>query len=168
VALALAALGCSAPEEAVQGADDALATYQSQLEINKAISARINEEVVTQGNLALADEILAAGYVDHDAPPELSPGVEGFKEQIILYRTAFPDLRIVTEDMIAEGDKVVTRWTAHGTHQGELRGLAPTGKQVTVKGIAIDRIVDGKIVEHWDVFDQLGMMQQLEAASEQE
>jgi predicted ester cyclase len=78
-----------------------------------------------------------------------------------MYRTAFPNIHVTIEDQIAEGDKVVTRWTGHGTHQGELMGIPPTNKAVTVTGIAIDRIVAGKIVEHWENFDQLGMLVQL-------
>jgi predicted ester cyclase len=74
---------------------------------------------------------------------------------------AFPDLNITIEDQIAEGDKVVTRWVGRGTQQGELQGIPPTGKQATTSGIAIDRIVSGKLVETWDQFDALGMMQQL-------
>jgi len=128
---------------------------------NKAISRRVNEECFNQGNLAVADELLAADYVDHAAPPGLPAGVEGFKQLVAIYRTAFPDLHVTIEDQIAEGDKLATRFTASGAHQGELMGIAPTGKKVTVTGIAIERIVDNKIVEHWLVSDQLGMLQQL-------
>lgn len=157
-------VGGSACSEAGGGPEAAaVAAQQALLEANKAISQRVNEEIMSQGRLEVADEILAATYLDHNAPPGFPAGVQGFKDQITMYRTAFPDLRIVVDDMIAEGDKVVTRWTAHGTHDGDLMDIAATGNQVTVTGIAIDRIVDGKIVEHWDVFDQLGMMQQLGA-----
>ena len=78
-----------------------------------------------------------------------------------MYRTAFPDMRITIEDQVAEGDKVVTRWTASGTHQGDLMGIDPTGRRATVTGITIDRISGGKVEETWTNFDAMGMMQQL-------
>jgi steroid delta-isomerase-like uncharacterized protein len=78
-----------------------------------------------------------------------------------MFRSALPDLKMVVEDMIAEGDKVVLRYTLEGTHEGELFGIPPTGKQLSVKGIAVERVSDGKIREHWRVTDELGMMQQL-------
>jgi predicted ester cyclase len=86
---------------------------------------------------------------------------EGFKQFISAFRSAIPDLRITQDDVIAEGDKVVTRYTAHGTHQGELQGIPPTGKPVTVTGIETMQVSGGKIVEGWVEFDQLGMLQQL-------
>ncbi len=78
-----------------------------------------------------------------------------------MFRAAFPDLNITIDDQVSEGDKVVTRYTFRGTHKGDLMGIAPTGKQVTTIGISIERFVDGKVVERWEVFDQLGMMTQL-------
>jgi predicted ester cyclase len=80
-----------------------------------------------------------------------------------MYRTAFPDLQIPIEDVIAEGDRVVTRWTTRGTHQGELMGAAPTGNQLTVTGILIDRVSGGKIEEEWVDYDTLHLMQQIGA-----
>ena len=77
------------------------------------------------------------------------------------FRSAFPDFHVTIEDQIAEGDRVATRWTMRGTHEGEFRGISPTGKQITVTGIGIFRFSDGKVVESWDNFDQLGMMRQL-------
>ena len=127
----------------------------------KTLSRRVNEECFNRGNLSVADELLAADYVDHAAPPGLPAGVEGFKQLVAIYRTAFPDLHVTIEDQIAEGDKLATRFTASGTHQGELMGIAPSGKTIAVSGIAIERMVDNKIVEHWLVSDQLGMLQQL-------
>jgi predicted ester cyclase len=80
-----------------------------------------------------------------------------------MYRNAFPDVQMSLEDQVAEGDMVVTRWIASGTHQGEFMGIAPTGDRVTVAGTSIERIVDGKIEETWDDYDALGMMQQIGA-----
>lgn len=131
---------------------------------NKAIVRRTMEECFNNGNLGVADELVTADYVDHAAPPGFPGGPEGFKQLVGMYRQAFPDLRVTIEEVIAEGDKVVTRWVATGTHQGELMGIPPTNKPVTVTGIDINRVVGGKVTEHWGNFDQLGMMQQLGVA----
>ena len=130
-------------------------------EENKAVSRRIIEECFNQGNLALIDELHTADYVDHDAPPALANGPEGMKQLIGMYRAAFPDVHIIIDDILAEGDKVALRWTATGTHQGELMGIPPTNKKVTITGMDINRLAGGKIAEHWGNFDQMGMMQQL-------
>jgi steroid delta-isomerase-like uncharacterized protein len=130
-------------------------------EENKTIARRSFEEPWNQGNLAAVDEIYAATYVNHDPA---NPGIEGLagqKQLIRTYRTAFPDTHFKIEEQIAEGDKVVTRWTATGTHRGDLMGIAPTGKQARVSGINIDHIADGKIQESWSNWDTLGLMQQL-------
>lgn len=134
-------------------------------EENKAIARRALEEVFSgQGDLDVADELFAPDYVAHDpASPEDIRGLEGVKEFAGMYRNAFPDVRMSVEDQVAEGDKVVTRWIASGTHQGELMGISPTGNRVTVAGTSIDRIVDDKIEETWDNYDALGMMQQIGA-----
>ena len=127
----------------------------------KAIFRRVFEEVYNQGKLNVADEIYAADYVLHNpASPEIR-GPEALKQFFAMYRAAFPDLHYTVEDLIAEGDKVVARWTATGTHQGELMGIPPTGKQVVVTGISIVRITGGKIVEDDSNHDALGMLQQL-------
>lgn len=130
-------------------------------EENKAIARRIFEEVWNQGNLDVADEILDASHVAHGRGGELPTGPEGFKQFVSIYLSAFPDTQFTIEDQIAEEDKVVTRWTAHGTHKGELMGIPATGKQVVVTGISINHFVGGKIVEAWDNWDGLGMMQQI-------
>ena len=131
------------------------------LEENKSIARRINNEVWSKGNLAVIDEIYAAKYVNHDPMPEIAPNREGLKQSVSMMKAAFPDLQTQTEDLVAEGDKVVNRWTASSTHKGEFMGIAPTGKRVTITGIQICRIVDGKVVEDWTEYDMLGMMQQL-------
>ncbi len=131
-------------------------------EENRAIVRREMEEIFGQGNLDAADEVYATDYVGHEpTTPEGIRGLEEAKQFASMYRSAFPDLRLTLEDQIAEGDKVVTRWTARGTHQGELLGIAPTGQQVRITGITISRIADGKIAEDWTNFDALGMMQQI-------
>jgi steroid delta-isomerase-like uncharacterized protein len=134
-------------------------------EENKALIRREVEEVFSaQGDLEVADEIFAPEYVSHDPQsPEDVRGPEGAKEFAMMYRNAFPDVQLSIEDQVAEGDKVVTRWIGRGTHQGELMGVAPTGNQVRVAGMTISRIEEGKIVEEWEIYDTLGMMQQLGA-----
>ena len=132
-------------------------------EENKAIFRRYVEEVSNEGNLDLVDEIFAR-YVSHQPDGHTEErGPEDVKWFIGESHQAFPDFHSTIEDQIAEGDKVATRWTIRGTHQGEFRGIAPTGKQITVTGIGIFRFSEGKVVESWDNFDQLGMMQQLDA-----
>jgi steroid delta-isomerase-like uncharacterized protein len=134
-------------------------------EENKAIFRRYVEEVGNEGNLDLVDEIFS-DYVSHQPDGSvLERGPEDVKQFMGEFRSAFPDFHTTIEDQIAEGDRVATRWTMRGTHEGEFRGISPTGKQIAVTGIGIFRFSDGKVVESWDNFDQLGMMQQLGVAS---
>lgn len=136
-------------------------------EQNKAAARRIAEEFFAGGNFAIADELVDKNFVGHDvASPEPIRGPEGLKQQAKGYRDAFPDLQLMIEEQIAEGDMVATRWTASGTHKGDLFGISPTGKQTTVGGMTIDRFMGGKIVESWDNWDALGLMQQLGAIPE--
>jgi steroid delta-isomerase-like uncharacterized protein len=132
---------------------------------NKRVMRRIFEEAMNGGNLAVLDELVAADYTDHDPsnPPDLPPGRAGLKQLISMYRSAFPDIRMTIEEQLADGDKVVTRWTARGHQHGELAGIPPTGKEVTITGIFIDRIVGGQLVESWANWDTLGLLQQLGA-----
>ena len=131
-------------------------------EENKAVVRRFFDEVCNERKLNVADELVAATHTLHDPSiPGVEPGPEGMKQTIAVYQNAFNDAHWAVEDMVAEGDKVVTRWTGHGTHTGELPGIPQTGKQVNVPGIWIFRIAGGKIAESWDVWDTLGMMQQL-------
>ena len=128
---------------------------------NKAIVRRLYEEAISQNKPEVFDEIMSADIVDHAPFPDQAPGLEGFKGVFAMVLSAFPDYHSTVEDQIAEGDKVVTRFISEGTHQGELMGIAPTGNRVRVTGIDIDRVEEGKIVEHWSEADLLGMMTQL-------
>lgn len=130
-------------------------------EENKTLQRRWIEEGVNKGNLALFDELYGDCVYYSPATGELKR--EALKQFVASLLAAFPDGRWTVEDQVAEGDKVVTRWSFTGTHQGELMGLAPTGKQVTTSGMVIDRIVESKIVEEWEEWDALGLMQQLGA-----
>jgi steroid delta-isomerase-like uncharacterized protein len=137
------------------------------VEENKALARRWVEDLFNAGNLEVADEIIAQDHVHHDPTlPDIPPGPEGQKQVVNLYRGAFTNAHISIEDQVAEGDRVVTRWTSSGTHQGELMGLAPTGNHVRITGITINRVSDGKIVESWTNYDALGMMQQIGAIPE--
>ena len=134
------------------------------IEDNKARVRRFYEEVFNQKNTAAIDEFFAPNIVDHSAPPGVPGGIEGQKQLIGLYLTAFPDLHLTVEDMIAEGDKVVVRLTSSGTQQGEFMSISPTGKHVTITVVDIFRIAGGKFVEHWLQMDTLGLLQQLGVA----
>ncbi len=134
-------------------------------EENKAL-ARRSWEVVD--NPDLVDEIYAADLIWHEPDQDIQ-GSEEAKQFIAMYRTAFPDLNVSVEDAIAEGEKVVTRWTARGTHQGEIEEFGPpTGKHVEFEGLTLHRIEGGKIVEEWERYDNLSVMQQLGLAPEQQ
>jgi predicted ester cyclase len=133
-------------------------------EQNKAIVRRFFEEP-WKGNLGVVDELTTRDYVGHDpALAEPLRGREGVKEFVSTYREGFPDVKITVEQQLAEGDLVATRWSARGTHEGEMMDREPTGKQVTVTGVTISRLEGGKIVEDFRNWDFYGMMRRLEAA----
>jgi len=128
----------------------------------KATVRRFYEEVVGRGSTAAAEELLSADLLDHGVPPMFLPGRAGFLQFAASLKTAFPDLRVTVEDLIAEGDQVAARVSVRGTHKGVLLGrLAATGRSATWAGIDIFRLVDGKIVERWNVRDLLSLLQQL-------
>jgi steroid delta-isomerase-like uncharacterized protein len=130
-------------------------------EDNKALVRRAYEEIWGKGDFAVEQELVATDVVDHNAPAGLPPGLEGHHQGLVMFRNAFPDLQITLGDLIAEGDKVVDRWTMCATHTGPFMNIPPTGKQVTVTGMDISRIKNGKIVEYWHQEDMLGLLQQL-------
>jgi steroid delta-isomerase-like uncharacterized protein len=132
-------------------------------EKNKQLMRRFVEEFQVGGNAAVADEILADDFVDHSPFPGVSPDRDGLKRFFGALRAAFPDLRAEIHDQLAEGDRVATRKTFHGTHRGEFLGIAPTGQPVAFDVIAFVRIENGRIAEHWNVVDVMGLMQQLGA-----
>ena len=135
-------------------------------EQNKKIVRRLFEEP-WKGNLAVVKELVASDYIGHDpANPKPLRGPEDVKKFISTYREAFPDARVMVEQQLAEGDLVATRWSARGTHEGELMGVRPTGKQVTVSGLTISRLEGGKVVEEFQNWDTFGMMRQLDAVPE--
>jgi steroid delta-isomerase-like uncharacterized protein len=133
-------------------------------EENKALVRRFIEEVWNSGNLDVINELIAENHVDHDPAQAGAPGgPQGVRSFVEMYRSAYPDTHLAIGEMIAEGDLVAITWTATGTHQGDLMGIAPTGRSVTVSGIGVNRISGGQIVESWANYDALGMLAQLGA-----
>jgi steroid delta-isomerase-like uncharacterized protein len=137
-------------------------------------SSEDNEAVVracfqagTDGNLGALDAIISPNFLLHDpSSPEEVRGVEGLKALVESYRNAVPDLRVTIEHQFSEGDYVATRWTARGTHEGELMGVPATGRDVTLTGITVSRCQDGKIVEEWEVSDVFGLLHQIRALAQ--
>jgi len=134
------------------------------VEDSKALIRRFYDEVWARGNLDVADEVFAEEYVRHDfrgGDPE--PGPDGQKQIARTFRAAFPDLRWDVDFLVGEGDMVVGRWTASGTHDGPWAGVAPSGRPMRFSGINVFRFADGRVVEIWNHRDDLGLMQQLDA-----
>jgi steroid delta-isomerase-like uncharacterized protein len=130
-------------------------------EYNKQLVRRTFDELMSRGNLAVVDELIAPDFINHEAPPEAPRGPAGMRGMATWLRTAFPDLHVEVEELIAEDDTVVARTMMTGTHRGDYLGIPPTGRQFAQKQIHIVRFVDGKAIEHRAVRDDLGMMQQL-------
>jgi steroid delta-isomerase-like uncharacterized protein len=127
---------------------------------NKAVITSFVEEVINQGRFERVNDLVALNFVELEPLPGQQQGREGLK-QVIAFRTAFPDIHWVIEEMLGEGDKVFSRFTWHGTHRGEFFGVPATGKQITVKGMVVDRVVAGKMEESRILMDGLSMMRQL-------
>lgn len=126
------------------------------------------EEIFHKGNLDAIKDFIAPDYVRHTSPGGREggrdvQGPEDARKSIAAFRAAFPDCHFANDDMLVDGDKVVVRWTCTGTHRGEFRGIAPTGKRVTFIGINIYRLRDNKIIERWAVEDSVSLLQQLGA-----
>jgi steroid delta-isomerase-like uncharacterized protein len=129
---------------------------------NKTLAGRWFEDLFSRGDLDAANEILSADFVDH-LSHEDERGLEELRRYVTVYRAAFPDIQDTVVDIVAEGDKVIVRWTSRGTHQGEFMGIAPTGRHVTFTGMRLFRIAENKIAESWVNIDQLGLLEQLGA-----
>lgn len=132
-------------------------------QLNKDAARRLFEQILGTDNKAAFDELVAADYRDHDIANKRvqTSSADGFRQEALGYRRAFPDFRFTIEDQVAEGDRVTTRWTLNGTNTGEMRGMPPTGKPVEVTGTTAFRFEDGKIKEGWWHWDFLGMLSQL-------
>jgi predicted ester cyclase len=131
------------------------------LEQNKFLIYRFVDQMLNKRNPDVIDELVAPDFVDHDAPPGQAPGPEGVKRTLEAVETALGDFRVLTDDIIAEGDRVVTRHTAEATHIGPFLGFAPTGRRLRWTAISIYRIADGRIAERWGLMDYRGLQRQL-------
>jgi steroid delta-isomerase-like uncharacterized protein len=136
-------------------------TAMSDPTTNKALVTEFIDALFTRGDLNAVDRYLAPGFVNHDPFPGFAPDLEGFRRIGQIFREGFPDWRSQLEALIAEGDLVTERFTARGTHRGEIMGVPPTGREVVLAGINIFRVQDGKLVERWGRTDDLGLLQQL-------
>jgi steroid delta-isomerase-like uncharacterized protein len=130
-------------------------------EENKRAFRRVYEEVLNQGNLAVAEEVIASDFLDHEAHPGNERGPQSLRALAEMLHTAFPDLHFTIEGLVAEGDLVAGRLTMRGTHEGPLMGIPPTGRRVEQAHMHFVRFRDGKAVEHWGVRDDVGMLRQL-------
>jgi steroid delta-isomerase-like uncharacterized protein len=138
-----------------------MSQQQSEVERNKAVVRRFIEEVQNRKDWAAYDELNAPDFVNLSAPPGVPADREGGKMFLAAFADAFPDSHITIDDMIAEGERVVTKKTMTGTHTGEFNGIPPTGNRVEIQYVDILRLRDGRIIEHWLSMDQLSFMQQL-------
>lgn len=130
---------------------------------NKAIVRRYFDEVLSAGNIELIETLISATYASHyPAGYELGGGPEDVRQIVTSVRRAFPTVRFTVDDLIAEGDKVVCRWTFHGVQEGDFMGIPASGRKATVMGIAVYRIVNNQIAEAWFTWDALGLMRQLD------
>lgn len=130
---------------------------------NKAIILRSEDELLSKGNLAAADELYAPNFICHFIAGTEWKGIQGIKDEVASHRTSFPDWNEKVDDIIAEGDRVVIRFTSSGTQHGAFAGIPPSGKKVTIHEAAIYRVDGGKIVEQWGFPDSQSLMQQLTA-----
>lgn len=128
---------------------------------NRALLKRFYDEGWNANDLEVYDELVTEDFVDHQAMPGLPPGREGFKQLNVMFRSAFPDVWVNVEGIIAEGDMVSCRWTSTGTHKGDLFGIPATGRPVKVTATVVYRVEDGRLAEGWINRDDLGMMRQL-------
>lgn len=155
---ALYAIHPELPEHTPDSLGDTIMTTDQY----KSIARRFVEEGLNKNNWTVISEIQGSGYTEHQpTPPGFPTGLEGYKQFATTFRAAFPDYRYNVDDVIAEGDKVVTRITGQGTMKGAFAGMTATNKHASWSEIHISRFKDGKIVEHWGIVDQTGMLQQL-------
>ena len=136
-------------------------------EDGKTVVRRFFDET-NAGNLSAIDELLADDFTEHEEFPGIEQSREGVKQFFMMFRSAFPDMHMDAHEMVAEGDMVCVRATMAGTQQGEFMGMPPSGKHFEVEGFDMCRVRDGRIVDHWGLFDSMAMMQQLGAMPAEE
>ncbi len=132
---------------------------------NKGLVRRFYKEVYVDWNMALVDEVVSPRFTSHDWPEDGPTGPEAFRNYYAAIRSALPDARYAVDDLVAERDRVVVRWRLLGTHEGDFRGIAPTGRPVALKGIAIYRVDSGKLMERWVVSDLYGLLEEIRESS---
>nr|MBA2600290.1 ester cyclase [Actinomycetota bacterium] len=130
------------------------------IEANKQVVRRFYEEVLNSGKIEALEELAVTNYQEHDMLPGQGDGLAGLRKRVTMLRTALTP-RFELDDVIAEGDRVVVRWTNSGTHVGDFMGAPATGRSFRIAGVDVHRVQDGKMAEHWHVVDQLSMLQQL-------
>lgn len=130
------------------------------IEANKKTVARFYETVLNGGDLGALEQLATPDYEEHDPLPGQGTGRDGLRDRVQAIASAFGQ-RFTVEDVIAEGDRVVVRWTGSGTHVGEFMGIPATGRSFTIAGIDVYRVADRKMAEHWHVVDQFALLQQL-------
>lgn len=135
-------------------------TVETSVATNKAAVRRYYDEVLNAGALGALDDLVIEAYEERDPLPGQTTGREGLKQRVAMLRAAF-NPRFTIEDMVAEGDRVVVRWTNRGMHVGEFMGMPPSGKPYAIAGIDIHRLQGGRMAEHWHVIDLLSQLQQL-------
>jgi steroid delta-isomerase-like uncharacterized protein len=128
---------------------------------NKELVRRFYKEVYVDWNMALADQVVSPQFTSHDWPQGGATGPQAFRDYYSDIRSAVPDARYEVDDLIAEDDKVVVRWRLLGTHKGNFGGIAPTGRPIVLKGIAIYRVEDGRLMERWVVSDLHGLLEEI-------
>ena len=133
---------------------------------NKELVRRFYKEVYGDWNMALVDEVVSPQFTSHDWPKDGPTGPQAFRDYYSAIRSAVPDARYEVDDLIAEGDRVVVRWRLLGTHKGDFRGIAPTGRAIALKGIAIYRLEGGKLMERWVVSDLHGLLEEIQGSSQ--
>jgi steroid delta-isomerase-like uncharacterized protein len=133
----------------------------ADVEANKAVVRRVVDEMWNRGDQEAVEELIAPDMVEHGAFGSGTGGREDARDTVSRMRSAFPDLVLAAEDLIAEGDSVALHWTGRGTHEGEFLGVPPTGAAITARGLDLYRVVDGQVVEHWGYPDVAGLMAQL-------
>jgi len=133
----------------------------SESAANKEFVRRFYKEVYVDWNRKVVDQVLSPRFMSHDWPPGGATGPQAFWNYYSAIRSAVPDARYEVDDLIAEGDRVVVRWRLLGTHAGTFQGIAPTGRAIVLKGIAIYRVESGKLMERWVVSDLHGVLEQI-------
>lgn len=137
-------------------------------EQRKQAVRRFFDQVLGEGDLAAVEELFSPDYIDHDPlDEEDTEGHDGVRDDVSMYRSAFPDIKATVEDQLAEGDRVATRVTVRSTHEGEFQGVPPSGRKTEVTGVVIHRFADGRIAEAWWNWDALGLLQQIGAIPEE-